>query len=723
MSANDTTFLDEDGDFSDWVEIFNPTSSTVDLENYSLSDGFSNLDKWSFPAVSIPPNGFLTIFLSSKNRATTGNELHTNFKLKSTGEYVILSNNQGTVVDHFLPVALDNDYSYGRLPDGTDNAGFLNGPTPHSSNNTVDFIRFIDFSHPQGFYPSPFDLDMSCSDSIFYTLDGSLPTPQSALFESSISITPNTANNFSLIPTTPGNFTLPQNNVNHGIAIRAQPFRNGIPTGPVHNRTYFTQEHDYTFEVLSIMIDSLSLFHQDSGIYVPGVHFNPLNPIWTGNYYQRGIDWERTCSVSLFDEYGDEAFSQNMGVRISGNGSRRLSQKSLRFYMRSEYGKSNVNYPFFPHRKNQTLKRFVARSSFTSWYSNSLFKDELIQAVAHLKKMNLDIQMARPTVVYINGEYWGIHTIKERQDEHYLNSIYGIDKDSVDIIDGNLFVNTGSATDFADLLDFIELNDLSNSDNYEHVEEQIDVDNFIDYYILETYFGNMDWPGNNMRLWRPQTADGKWRFLLYDLDATIGIVYQDPFERLDTILNDQSFLFKNLLLNKTFRDEFICRYQYHIETTFHPYLMSAFIYKFREKYTPEMPKHISRWSYPNSMNEWDESCENLSHFLENRASYIRSYLINYFDANDFEDFNCPMLGTSGISLYPNPAEDQTYLKLNNLELIGGTISIHDAKGTLISETTVEYMTQHLPIADLQSGLYIVHVRKDDIIRTAKLLLK
>jgi len=220
------------------------------------------------------------------------------------------------------------------------------------------------------------------------------------------------------------------------------------------------------------------------------VHYDSTNPNWSGNYHNRGIDWERDCSVTLFNVSGEETFSENMGVRISGNGSRNYSQKSLRFYLRDEYGKSSIDFPLFPDRENREVKRFVARSALTSlvWWGSSLFKDELIQALAHLKKMDVDLQMANPAVVYINGEYWGIHTIKERQDEHYLHSLYGIDKDSVDIIDGYLNVNNGSAADFIDLLNFIEFNDLSIPENYAQVVERVDIDNFIDYYILETFF-------------------------------------------------------------------------------------------------------------------------------------------------------------------------------------------------------------------------------------------
>ena len=725
MSANDSTFLDEDGDFSDWVELYNPTSSTINLQNYTLSDGFAELEKWTFPSVSIPSEGFLIVFLSGKDRSYSGSELHSNFKLKSTGEYLILSNNQGVIVDHFLPVDLDTDYSYGRVPDGSNTSGFLKESTPLSSNNNSDFIRFIDFSHPQGFYSYSFNLEMTCSDSIYYTLDGSVPTTQSLLYDTSVDIVENTANKLSLIPTSPDNFNLPIEDVKHGVVIRAQPYKNGLPSGPVHNRTYFTQANDYSFDVLSIVIDSLNLFDQDTGIYVPGVHYDSSNPFWSGNYYQRGIDWERPCSVTLFNGEGEEQFSENMGVRISGNGSRSYSQKSLRFYLRDEYGKSSLNYHLFPDRENGEVKRFVARSSFTSlnWIGSSLFKDELIQALAHLKRLDIDLQMARPAIVYVNGEYWGIQTIKERQDQHYLHTLYGVDKDSVDMIDGYLNVNAGSATGWIDLLDFIEQNDISIPENYEHVAEQVDIDNFIDYYILETFFGNMDWPGNNMRLWRSHSDSSKWRFLLYDLDGTVGMVYEDPIGRLDDIFNDQSFLFKSLLLNQTFKNDFICRYQHHLMTTFHPDLMKAFIFYFREKYEPELPKHILRWSYPNTMHEWNQSCAYLENFFLDRPSYIRTFLKTNFTFEDFESLSCPMGGISGISVYPNPADDQTYLQLNNIELIGGTVSLYNTQGSLISQEPVHYMTQHLPVADLRSGLYIVHVQKNDIVRTVKLLLK
>lgn len=724
MSANDTTFLDEDGDFSDWVELYNTTSSPINLENYSLSDGFAELDKWTFPSVVIPSHGFLVVFLSGKNKSYSGSELHTNFKLKSTGEYLILSNDLGVVVDHFLPVDLDNDYSFGRLPDGENTGGFLNQSTPNASNNGVEFISFIDFSHPQGFYPNSFDLEMTCQDTIYYTLDGSLPTNQSLLYDTSVDIVENTANKLSLIPTTPNDFVAPSNGFKQGIVIRAQPYRNGAPSGPVHNRTYFTQEDDYGFEVLSVIIDSSNFFNQDTGIYVPGVHYNSNNPFWSGNYYQRGIDWERDCSVTLFLD-GEEEFSENMGVRISGNGSRSYMQKSLRFYMRDEYGKSTLRYPLFPNRKYGEVKRFVARSAFTSLihFGSSLFKDELIQALAHLKKMDIDLQMARPTVVFINGEYWGIQTIKERQDEHYLHSLYGIDKDSVDIIDGYLTADAGSATDFIDLLDFVEQNDLSIPENYEYVEERIDVPNFIDYYILETFFGNADWPGNNMRLWRPHTPDGKWRFLLYDLDATIGTVHHDPIERLDTLDNNQASLFRNLLLSQSFKNDFVCRYQHHLTTTFHPDLMKAFLHDFRQKYAPELPRHVSRWNYPNTMENWNQSCEYLEYFFEHRPDFMRSFLKDNFNFETMETFGCPMGETAGISIYPNPAENLAYLRLSNSELIDGEVSIYNTQGSLIAKEAVEYMTQHLPVANLQSGLYIVIVQKGNITRTAKLLLK
>ena len=103
MASNTSTLADEDGDFSDWIELQNTTTNTVSLSNWALTDSSGNPGKWRFPATNLPPKSFLVVFASGKDRATNGAELHTNFKLGADGEYLALFSSDGTAATEIAP--------------------------------------------------------------------------------------------------------------------------------------------------------------------------------------------------------------------------------------------------------------------------------------------------------------------------------------------------------------------------------------------------------------------------------------------------------------------------------------------------------------------------------------------------------------------------------------------------------------------------------------------
>ncbi len=188
--------------------------------------------------------------------------------------------------------------------------------------------------------------------------------------------------------------------------------------------------------------------------------------------------------------------------------------------------------------------------------------------------LDLDLQAYRPSVVYINGEYWGIHNIREKINEHFLESNCGIDADHIDILECNASVVEGSDEHYLAMIDYIETHDMSDTGNYTYIGNTNGNPNFITYEIAEIFFNNTDWPRNNIKFWRPQTADGKWRWILYDTDFGFGYYFMEEEYYAENTLEWatdpnsteignppwSTFLLRSLLENQSFRYDFINRF-------------------------------------------------------------------------------------------------------------------------------------------------------------------
>jgi len=205
MSSNATTLQDSDGDYSDWIELFNNNDNALNLEGYMISDDTLVPDKWIFPSITIMPGKHLLIFASDKNRYDT-TELHTNFKIKSEGEYLLLSSPDTIALDQINPVALATDRSFGRYPDGSESWVNLSMPTPGSAN--LPAASMLHFSVPAGCYTAPLKLGLSSShadDVIYFSTDGSFPTQNANIYSDSIplDLINQLPNRIANIPTTP----------------------------------------------------------------------------------------------------------------------------------------------------------------------------------------------------------------------------------------------------------------------------------------------------------------------------------------------------------------------------------------------------------------------------------------------------------------------------------------------------------------------------------------
>jgi hypothetical protein len=531
-----------------------------------------------------------------------------------------------------------------------------NGSTVSDENGDFeDWIQLAPsvFSQEGGFYLSPFDLSIETWDTlavIYYTLDGSEPTDNSLRYEGTIHIDgrDDIPNDISEIPTNVDfNWRPPGGQVNKVMVIRARVFRDGYLPSETVTHTYIIDplaSERYSFPVISLATHRDNFFDEEFGIYVPGIHYQP-NPqiIWAqrGNFSQRGGEWERPIHIEYFNEAGVREFAQNAGVRIHGGVTRSFGQKSLRMYARSGYGNDWFEHSFFIDKNLPRVKRFVLRNSGNDWNS-AMFRDIMIQQM--VKGLDIDYQAFRPVIVFLNGEYWGIHNIRERIDRYYFETNYNIDPDNIDLLTDYMDVTEGDEYHYQNLRNFMEDNDLSRSGHYEYVGTQMDISNFIDYYIAQIYAANTDWPSRNIDFWRPRTPDGRWRWVLYDTDFGFGL-FEGPLAHRNNTLafateEDgpdwpnppwSTFMLRTLLKNNEFRERFISRFADLINTTFDPVRVKSLIDNLQQLYQPEIEEHQHRWYPYHSFQRWRDVIIGFREFTEKRPQAVRGHIIDQFN--------------------------------------------------------------------------------------------
>lgn len=730
MPANNTTIQDEDGDYSDWIELYNNSDYSVNLLNYSLSDDKYELRKWIFPDLTIATSEYLLVYASGKNRSA-GKEIHTNFKISAGGEEIYLCDNSEQIIDQTNWVACSDDEVYERNPDGSNNWVKSYHPSPGYSNIANNFLSL---SPGNGFFTSPFYLHIFSQngDTIYYTMDGSIPNLHSPIYTDPILMTDKTSspNYFSEIPSSPKQSDIsykawesPDILIDKANIIRCASFRMSERSSKIYTSTYFINHSilsKYEMPVISLVTAEENLFAYEDGIYVPGIHYKNEDPEWTGNYYQEGDEWERPVHIEYFETDGSLGFSQDAGIRIHGLKTRQAAQKSLRLYARNEYGEKYFNYPLLPKKSNTEYKRFLLQTSMGSWRGNFIFGDVLAQDI--VRELNFESQDFHAVVVFLNGEYWGIHTLRDRIDERFIEYTSGVDKDSVDLINGNYrLVEAGSNEHYIELAKYIEANDLTLESNYEYVKTQIDICSFIDYQIAEMFFTNKDWPKNNQKLWRPQTTDGKWRWIFFDIDAGCGNYNTDMFEHSLLTANDEewvnlpvsTYLFRNLLKNQSFTNQLITRYAEILNTNFNINTMHIKLNSVKEMYMGEIPRHISRWNYPNSYSAWEnELIDELLCFLEERPCAVEKNIKSYFNLTDF-DFTCRHGYdiSDSIILGPNPNEGIFFLQNNSAESYFGPITITDITGKIVLIKAYIFLSEgekeYFDLGHLASGIYFM----------------
>jgi len=437
------------------------------------------------------------------------------------------------------------------------------------------------FQLEPGFYEDEIQLGISnpnWSGSIYYTLDGSLPTRSSALYHGPIALKQNTV-------------------------VRARIIGKAAKQSRSLSGTFFIgEELSKDLPVVSLMTDSLLLFDSLQGIYTIG-HHSTVSGKWRANFMERR---EIPVHFEFFDPGGEQSFTQQVGMRISGNTSRGLPQKSLNLIARKRYGQSRMEYPFFPDRDLFRFKHLLLRNGGNDW-NFAHFRDSFIQNWIK-GRTYVDAQAGRPCITYLNGEYWGVYFLREKANARMVAQNQSIPIEKVDFFEGNLNVRNGDCSDFESLWQYITTHDLSEEEHYRFVEERLDLKSLTDYWAVEIWAQNGDWVPNNVKCWRNSQVDGKWQYLLWDLDRTLAFDGWGDQNLLEFYLSKKSEghvqILSSLLANTSYRNYFVNRHADLYNTLFSTAPMNSSLDSLESILAPEMIRHFEKWGTGKFFPQW-----------------------------------------------------------------------------------------------------------------------
>ena len=694
-STNKDAWKAADGSSPDWIELFNAGDSAADLGGIGLSDGDKNRFKFTFPAGTKLGAGEYLIVCCDDRDVTVG-ELHAAFKISAAGETIYLTAADGTELDSVTLPELDADVTYGRYKNGAASFSLL-APTPGKSNDAAAAVERVEkpvFSAEGGFYDSAFDLSLTgeSGSTILYTLDGSDPRTSSTAkqYQSAIAIRDNTNDPNKLAAVQEislRGYTPPDYAVDKGMIVRAVCKDSGGKFSAVATNSYFVGKNAsyYTdMKVISISTDSDNFFDKETGIYMIGNqydrwknsgNFDPNLDVGScdnpTNYNMEGKEWERPCNIQVF-EGGKLKFTEDVGIRISGNWTTAFAQKSMTLYARRDYGANKMQYDFFEGgavdtdgAKIKEYKKVTLRNGGNG-YDNCRFRDDLNQSLA--EGLQMGRQAKYDYAVFLDGEFWGCYSMQEKLDENYVESHYHVDADNVTTIkNGKDYSGLESVyKEFESFWSWAMSADMANASNYKRVCDTIDVNGLMDFIAFENYIVNWDCiiNNNNWMIWRADEtdssnayADGKWRFLLFDTEYSSGYdgmcpLTRDCFKAMDNSgkITSIASLFFRLMNNANFKEQFFKRYQEIAKNNFDAAAVSKKIDAFAAATKDGTNATYKRFGIGAS---FDSNVKIIRNFYKKRGAYALHHLNVLYGIQDNWVDDPNMIDQFGWSIWMN----------------------------------------------------------------------
>lgn len=609
--SNVTGITDAYGEREDWIELFNPTGSTVDLTGWYLSDKASNLTKWMIPSGTINSNGYKMVFCSKRN-TVNGNQYHPNFNLSQTeGDWIILSNTFGNVVDSFKIVHMTKaNHSVGRSTNAAPDFKLFTTPTPNAANTGgINFYTPTPvLSIQAGFYTTPQTVTITCpnpSATIRYTLDGSTPTATSTQYTGPITI-------------------------NTTKVLRAVAFSTDQPSFTATNTYFINVTH--TVPVVSVC---------GTGVNNLIANGNQIEPIGGFELFEEG---------GAFIDEGEGDFNEH------GNDSWAYDQRGFDFILRDQYGyNGDLEHQIFPEKTRDNFQRVILKPAASDNYSfenGAHIRDAFIHTLSIRADMKLDERTWRPCVVYLNGNYWGVYEIREKADDHdYTDYYFNQDKFHLEYLKtwGGTWQEYGAPNalnNWNSLKNYIASNNMGNPTNFAYVDSLLNWESLCDYFMFNSFVVNQDWLNWNTAWWHgtdPLGDKKKWRYTLWDMDATFGH-YVNYTGIPDNSANADPCNVENLpnpggqghteILEKLINENpiveqyYITRYADLANTYFSCDYLIPLLDSMVNEIAPEMTGQCQKWggSYAN----WQSRVTQLRNFIISRCTAITSGMIDCY---------------------------------------------------------------------------------------------
>ena len=523
----------------DYIELYNTTNQSINLNGWWLSDNIEEPQKNCLGDITIGAKSYILLYADGGSAGIYS----LNFKISPDGEKVILSDAEGKQMDLVYVPKLEMDTVYGRMKDGSSSWEILDA-TPGVSNNKAEKAENVSlgapvFSHVSGFYDEEFQLTMEAEKGlkIYYTLDGSIPTEDSVLYEEPICIkkkidSKNILNAEKRVAADWNDYMPIESSVDKATVIRAIASNGKGNVSEVMTETYLVGLEEYkTCNVISITADYEHLLGEN-GIFVTGEEYDQwylTSPMfsdgvfeegWTDNhdltnFWKRGRSTEVLANIQYFQK-GAEVLNQNAGLRVQGNAARMNLKKNLQLFSRRSYSGNSV----------------FEKQFFEGYDSHGVYASaspEKAYCLGLVENRSLGLQNIEKAALFINGEYWYDATLMEKFDEYYLEQHYGVESDNVLMIKDTLpAAGEEYYYIYEDLIEYMRNTEISNEEKCSVLYEIFDVQSIIDWMCFNLYLCNDDISTEkNSVMWRSIEKgesiceDGKWRWMLYDVDHCV----------------------------------------------------------------------------------------------------------------------------------------------------------------------------------------------------------